>query len=140
DIIESAGAGFRCQIHLESCSRQHFVRMQGLHEEYACLVAAGIDGAIETRNCDKGLTGKFIRHNFFRSFLFFAIRIGDTEYDVPIADVLLMLIHLCVLRTISTCSHLNCFDGPYKVGFLLSPCFWPSTLRAGLTPQPADRP
>src|SRR5262245_60419748 len=47
----------RRQIHLESCGRQHFVRMQCLHEEYACLVAAGIDGTIEAGNCDKGLTG-----------------------------------------------------------------------------------
>src|SRR5499426_63594 len=60
NIVESAGAGFGCQIHLESCGRQHFVRMQSLYEEHACLVAAGIDGTIEARNCDKGLSRKFL--------------------------------------------------------------------------------
>src|SRR5262245_6052427 len=81
DIIEFAGACFGCQIHLESCGGQHFVWMQGLHEEYACLVAAGIDGTIEAGNCDKGFTGKSIRHSFLLSFLFFAIHIDDTAGD-----------------------------------------------------------
>jgi hypothetical protein len=63
DFIESAGAGLRCEIHLESCGRQHFIGMQGLHEEDAGLVAAGIDGAIEAGDCDKGLTRKFVRHD-----------------------------------------------------------------------------
>src|SRR5215813_13170211 len=62
-LIESEGAGFRRQIHLESCGRQHFVRMQGLHEEYACLVAAWINGTIETGNGDNRLTRKLFRHD-----------------------------------------------------------------------------
>src|SRR5262245_63531580 len=45
--------------------------MQSLYKEHACLVAAGIDGAIEAGNCDKGLTGKFIRHDCLLSFLHF---------------------------------------------------------------------
>src|SRR5262245_33804551 len=47
-IVESARTGFGCQVHLESRSGQHLVRMQGLYEEHACLVATGIDAAIET--------------------------------------------------------------------------------------------
>jgi hypothetical protein len=38
--------------------------MQGLDEEYACLVATGIDGTIEAGNSDNGLTGKVVRHEF----------------------------------------------------------------------------
>src|SRR6516165_3186152 len=59
DIVESACAGFGCQIHLESRSGQHLVRMQSLYEEHACLVAAGIDGAMKARNRNQGLSRKF---------------------------------------------------------------------------------
>src|SRR6516225_6983589 len=65
NIVESARAGFGCQLHLESRSSQHLVRMQSLYEEHACLVVAGIDGAIKARNCNKGLSGKFFLHRFF---------------------------------------------------------------------------
>src|SRR5262249_44174033 len=54
-IVESARAGFGRQIHFESCGGQHFVRVQSLYEEHACLVATGIDGAIEAGNRDKCL-------------------------------------------------------------------------------------
>src|SRR5262245_23226163 len=64
DIVESAGAGFGCQIHLESCRSQHFERMQSLNKEHACLVTARIDGAIEAGNRDKSLARKFARHRF----------------------------------------------------------------------------
>src|SRR6516165_1881989 len=64
NIVESARAGFGCQIHLESRSGQHLVRMQSLYEEHACLVATGIDGASEAGNRDKGLSGKSFRHCF----------------------------------------------------------------------------
>ena len=30
----------------------------------ACLVAAGMNGAIESGNCDKGIAATIIRHNF----------------------------------------------------------------------------
>src|SRR5262249_6244560 len=63
-IVEAARTGFGRQIYLESCGGQHFVRMQSLYEEHACLVATGIDGAIEAGNCDKSLSGKFCRHCF----------------------------------------------------------------------------
>src|SRR5262249_51830885 len=68
DIVKSTCAGFRCQIHLESCRCQHLVRMQGLHEEDACLVATGIDGTVKAGNCDKGLAWNFIRHDFLLYF------------------------------------------------------------------------
>src|SRR5262249_12426393 len=45
--------------------------MQSLYEEHAGLVARGIDGTIEAGNCDKGLTGKFTRHDFLLCFLRF---------------------------------------------------------------------
>src|SRR5262249_15618586 len=54
NIVEFARTGFGRQIHFESRSGQHLVRMQSLYEEHACLVAAGIDGAIEAGNRDKG--------------------------------------------------------------------------------------
>src|SRR5262245_66552098 len=79
NVVERARAGFGCQIHFESRSGQHLVWMQSLYEEHAGLVTARIDGTIEAGNCDKGLTGKFIRHNVLLSSLFFAMRIGDTE-------------------------------------------------------------
>src|SRR6516162_4150489 len=60
NIVESARAGFGCQIHLESRSGQHLVRMQSLYEEHAGLVATGIDGAIKARHCNDGLSGKFL--------------------------------------------------------------------------------
>src|SRR5215470_8247814 len=62
NIVEFARAGFGCQIHLESRSGQHLVRMQSLYEEHACLVAAGIDSSIKARNCNKGLAWKGLRH------------------------------------------------------------------------------
>src|SRR4029077_21262900 len=49
NIVESALAGFVCQIRLESRSGQYFVRMQSLDEEHACLEAGGIDGAMKAR-------------------------------------------------------------------------------------------
>src|SRR6516162_6946074 len=64
NIVEFARAGFGCQIHLESRSGQHLVRMQSLYEEHARLVASGIDSSIKARNCDKGLTGKVSCHRF----------------------------------------------------------------------------
>ena len=64
NIVKSKCAGFRCQIHLKSRSGQHLVRMQSLYEEHTCLVATGIDRTIEAGNCDKGLAGKFLRHDF----------------------------------------------------------------------------
>src|SRR5262249_50286016 len=64
NIVEFARAGFGCQIHLESRSGQHLIRMQSLYEEHACLVAAGIDGAVIARNCNEGLSGKCFWHRF----------------------------------------------------------------------------
>src|SRR6516162_860186 len=65
NIVESACAGFGRQIHFESSGGQHFVRMKSLYEEHACLVATGINGAIEARNGNQGLSGKFSCHRFF---------------------------------------------------------------------------
>src|SRR5215471_17240421 len=67
NIVERAHAGFGCQIHLESRSGQYLERMQSLYEEHARLVAAGVDGTIKARNCNKGLSGKSIRHNLLVS-------------------------------------------------------------------------
>jgi hypothetical protein len=64
DIIESDGAGFRRQIQLELCGREHFVPMQGLHEGFACLVATWINGTIETGNGDNRLSRKRFRHDW----------------------------------------------------------------------------
>src|SRR5262249_47712880 len=69
NIVKFARAGFGCQIHLESRSGQHLVRMQSLYEEHACLVAAGIDSSIKARNCNKGLAWKVLRHRFISPLL-----------------------------------------------------------------------
>src|SRR5262249_39138963 len=73
----------------------HFVRMQGLHEKYACPVAAGIDGTIEAGNGDKGLTGKFIRHDFllassFPEFMDRCLKVGAWSRGHRTADVAVM--------------------------------------------------
>src|SRR5262245_46559958 len=80
-IVESARTGFGRQIHFESCGAQHFVRMQSLYEEHACLVAAGIDGAIEAGNRNKCLSEKFIRHHFLLLVLLSAI--GNCVLQIP---------------------------------------------------------
>src|SRR5215831_1288375 len=69
NIVERARAGFGCQIHIETRSGQYLVRMQSLYEEHARLVATRVDGTIKARNCNKGLSGKFIRQNSLFSSL-----------------------------------------------------------------------
>src|SRR5215510_890317 len=85
NIVEAALAGFGCQIHLESRSRQHLVRMQSLYEEHAGPVAAGIDGAVEAGNCDKGLSGRLIRHDFSFPFLFSTVLSDRIASPHPLA-------------------------------------------------------
>src|SRR5262245_43419074 len=60
NIVEAASAGLGCQIHLKSRSGQHFIRVQSLYEEYARLVAAGIDGSIKARDCNERLARQYV--------------------------------------------------------------------------------